>query len=310
MKKFNVNLIVAFITFLVGTSVVLISYFIQESNINNEVKTEESVVVERLKQFENKRLELESDGQRTELQNVFNNYFTESKHEKLNGLVSFRELRLISKINNKENQNVFAVIEMSQLVTIPGNCGLHFKIFDTNGRFINSVSFYAGYRIRIKDIKVRYSSEIGRNIVEVSSEPVINGRDIVKQYYALIGKEIKLIRLENSKGQSVRNIYGTPNITIGPNKIELLENKWKESLKSSDAAQIMSSLLWLSGEHLNLEEIPDYYHENVNEALFAQDLNNDNEINVEVDALSDSKNMWIKEIAKLTKNRDIRGNDE
>ena len=127
-------------------------------------------------------------------------------------------------------------------MTIPGNCSLRIFIFSSEGQLLNSIIFPSGYRIELKNIKVVSKPEIGRKVIEVESEPVINGRDITKQYYALIGDKILPIRLEDSRGEIVQNDYTSSDHTIGLTLIGRSAEQWKQSLESKDIAEILAAL--------------------------------------------------------------------
>jgi hypothetical protein len=193
--------------------------------------------------FENQDLKILQEQKKKFLQNAIDEFVGKT--------TDFAFPRLLSQISNAKNEKFYLLIEELPLLTIPGNCGLRIYLFDLNGKQLKKLSFDSGWRISLTDINIRYSNKIGRELIEVGSEPVINGRDVAKQYYALIDRDILLIRLEDSRGQLVSNLYGAPNYTIGTNRTGLAAEERKSWLKSNDTAEILASLTWLSGKHLN-----------------------------------------------------------
>src|SRR5262249_16602852 len=156
---------------------------------------------------------------------------------------------------------------------IPDASRLYFRLFDLSGKQIDSESFDAGWRIDLTGAEVRFSNEIGREIIEVSCEPVINGADIRKQDYAVVGTTILLIRLESKNGELVRNDYYAPNWRIGPDIKARSSVDWKSNLTSDDTAQVLASLTWLGGTHVNPKKLPFDYGQIPYEDLESATLN-------------------------------------
>lgn len=295
MKYFKLRLIIAFGTFLVGIFAVTFWYFNFESSISRNHKQDINEDKSNLENFKNRSLSALNSEELRGLQKNLSKINDES--------FNFDALELVAKIPNGENKLNYVSIIGKPLIVIPSNSKIYFEIYNEDGSLINSGTFNAGWRISIEKIEVRFSPEIGRKIIEVTSEPVINGRDIFKQYFALVGNEIRLIRLEDSKGQVVRNDYYAPNLTVGLNIVGRSADEWKSSLKSGDSAEILSSLTVLSGKHLNLEKLPLSFgkveFESMNEAEFIRELNKDKEIKSAIQNLTKSEKVWLKEAAIL-----------
>lgn|GEM_PF-1924959 len=223
-----------------------------------------------------------------------------------NGAGGFGEMRRIAKISNEHGQRYYVLIGEEPLVMIPGAPRLCFLLFDLNGKQVASEMFDAGWRIDLKNENVRSSDEIGREIIEVLCEPVINGRPIEKQTYALVGTSIVLIRLENKTGELVRNNYSAPNLRIGPDVKFLSPTDWKSSLTSIDPADVLASLTWLSGVHLNPKKLPFDYgqiqYEHMDDVSLNEQLESNGEVRRTIEALSSSENKWVREAAKLDLN--------
>jgi hypothetical protein len=143
-------------------------------------------------------------------------------------------------------------------------------------------------------------SEIGREVLEVSSRPVINGRDVAKQYYALIGEKVLLVRLEDGGGNLIRNIYGTPNHTIGLTLTGRSANEWEKALESNDVAEVLATLTWLSGTHWNPRNpSPEYAHEEMREAQLADYIRSRKGVKLMLKKLTQSENTWVQNAAQL-----------
>jgi acylphosphatase len=301
MKYLKSSPLIALLTFILGVSLVAFWYFrpkadqinsfIAEQQSKNEPNVNESAW-EKFLSFENKDLRNLDSQDKDNLQTAI---FT------LIGKTTDTEfLRLISKVTNEQGRENYLLIGESPLFSIPGNSGLWIKIFNSEGKLINSLSFDTGWRIELKDIKVKYSKAIQRKVIEVGSEPVINGRDVTKQFYALIGKEILLIRLEDSKGNAIQNIYGAPNYIIGLNKTGRSVGEWESALQSEDTAEILSALSWLNGVHWNpSKEQTENFYENINEANLVEKVRASQIVEEKISELLRSENTWLKDAAKL-----------
>jgi hypothetical protein len=301
MKRFSLRFVVAVFTFIIGITCATFGIF----NPNLHHTTENPVLIQITNEsnvriiswqiflsFENQNLENINREQKDRLQDAI---------DKLIGKTTNIGIpKLISKISDEQRQIKYILIGESPLITIPGKSGLRIQLFNLEGKLLKSMSFDSGWRIALTDIKVNYSPKIDREIIEVNSEPVINGRDVVKQYYALIGEKIMLIRLEDSKGQPIRNVYGAPNCIIGLNITGRSEEEWKKTFESNDMAEILASLSWLNGIHWNPQQNQtENWYENINEAKLVEKVRSDENIKGRVKNLTKSKNSWLKDAATL-----------
>lgn len=301
MKCFKLRPFIALLTFIVGVSIVAFWYFrpkadqtsnfITEQNSNSKPIVNESAW-QKFLSFEHKDLRNLDSEEKDKLQTAIYTLIGKTTETEF--------LRLISKVTNDRGRENYLLIGESPLFSIPGNSGLWIKVFDTDGKLLNSMSFDTGWRIELKDIKVKYSKEIQREIIEVGSEPVINGRDVAKQFYALIGKEILLIRLEDSKGNAIRNVYGAPNYIIGLNRTKRSTNEWQSKLESNDKAEILSALSWLNGIHWNpAKQQTENFYEDINEAKTVEEIRTREIVKEKINKMLQSENIWLKDAARL-----------
>ncbi|MFL6335844.1 MAG: hypothetical protein ACJ754_21250 [Pyrinomonadaceae bacterium] len=209
--------------------------------------------------------------------------------------------RLVSKISNAQGQTRYALIVESPLLSIPGESRLQVHIFNTEGHVLSFSNFSSGWRIDVTGVEVEYAPEVKRGVVVVSSQPVINGRDVVKQFYALIGDQVILIRLEDSRGQLVRNEYGAFDHPIGPSIDSRKVEDWEVALESDDVAEELSALTWLGGLHWDPRKPqPTYPHEELTESRTAYELHSRGRVKVALEKLLRSDNRWLRSAAELS----------
>lgn len=208
--------------------------------------------------------------------------------------------RLLTKLSDSKGQTRYILIEESPLLFIPGNSGLRVHVFTLDGSLIRSSGFHTGWRIEITDVRVAYMAQIGRQALEVKSEPVINGGDVAKQFYALVNDDVLLIRLEDKDGHLVRNVYGAPNVTCGFTITDRSVDEWENALKSSDTAEVLATLSWLSGTHWDPRQpAPEYQHEEISEAQIAAAACSSQGVKATLKTLQLSEKPWVREAASL-----------
>ncbi|MCA1623081.1 MAG: hypothetical protein LC768_16010 [Acidobacteria bacterium] len=299
MQQFSLRIFIGILTFFFGVSIVMFWYFRPNLHTSTDkpilpqsqaISDESKSAWQTLLSFENqdlRKLDKESKARLKKASDV------------LIGK-SFDDFRLISKISNSQGEIRYILIEESPLIAIPGDSRLRIYLFNPQGKLFDSLSFPSGWRIGLKGIRVIYKSEIGREVIEVESEPVINGRDIVEQYYALIGEKVLPIRLEDSRGKLVQNYYEFPNMTIGFTIVGRSAEEWKKALNSEDRAELLATLTWLNGIHSNpVKHSTLTSGEEINEARLVEEMHSQAEIKAVLKRLLQSDNAWIREAAKL-----------
>jgi hypothetical protein len=302
MKYFSFRIFIGMLTFFLGISFVMFRYVRPASQPSTDEKNvtqaevmsdEDKAAWQTLLSFENKDLRRLNQ----------ENWEQEVKLNKAIDVLIGRQIeepRLISKISNSQGQiNYVFILELPMLV-IPGNSSLRVFVFNIDGKLLNNLAFPAGYRIELKDIRVIFNPEIGREIIEVESEPVINGRNIAKQYYALVGENVLPVRLEDSKAKSLQNNYVSPDHTIGYTMVNRSMEEWEKALESDDTAEILATLAWINGKHFNaMQYSPRYYEEAIKEARLAYEIKSNSRTKATLEKLKQSGNKWIREAANL-----------
>jgi hypothetical protein len=104
-------------------------------------------------------------------------------------------------------------------------------------------------RASLLDATIEYSNEFARDLIVFHTAPVINGRNITKEYFALGNDRLRFIRLENDKGELARNEYVFPNYEIGIAPDAHTVEQWSALLESKDKADVLSALVFLGGKH-------------------------------------------------------------
>ena len=307
MPRFSLHLLMALLTFILGVSIAALGYLrptlpgAPERPVSRQSLESPSTNLQAwqvLLSFEGRdlrNLDRESaDRLRRAIEALLGNRSA--------GEHSILSPRLVSKLSNGQGQIRYALIEEYPLLTIPGRSRIYAHVFDGEGGLLSSSDFNGGHRIFLTGMEVTYSPEIGREILVVNSQPAINGADIARQYYALVGEQILLIRLEDSGGRLVRNTYSAPGHTIGVTLTGRSAEEWVSALKSSDVAEVLATLTWLSGTHLNPRKPePDYSHEEMREARLADKVRSREAVRTVLDTLTQSGNAWVRSGAELTK---------
>jgi hypothetical protein len=208
----------------------------------------------------------------------------------------------LSRIAN-DGHSRLVLVECQPLMVIPGLSKARISVFDTEGHFLNSVEFQAGWRITIAGARILKTSPLGVPLIEILSHNVINGRDVARQIYGLIDDDVVLLRLEDSKSRILRNEYVASNWTIGPITPERPIEDWTNSLMSDNPIDVLRTLVWLGGKHWDLKETSvfpgDPRSDVKKEAEYVNNVRAVERIQNRVKSLLESKNQWIREAAAL-----------
>ena len=159
------------------------------------------------------------------------------------------------------------------------------QLFDRASTLVRTWSFPTGYRNVLKDASFDYSSDLDTDVLVIRTAQVINGRDVAAEYFAVGDDNLRLVRLEDSKGSVVQNMYH-PEAAIGVKPSVQSIEEWTDLLRSMDKSDVLSALVFLGGEH------PGY------EPLFA-DLVYTKGVRDLIEQLTHSNNQWIREAAYL-----------
>jgi hypothetical protein len=143
----------------------------------------------------------------------------------------------------------FVIFQGQPIFMIPGTSNANIALLGPSGRLIAQSEFSTGWRIDISDAKLLPNRIRGESVIQVDSHPVINGGDVARQFYGVVGDRVVLLRLEDSNAECIPNYYAAPNHTIGPDAPPRTEDEWLRCLEDSKSAEILSSLVWVGGQH-------------------------------------------------------------
>ncbi len=149
---------------------------------------------------------------------------------------------------NAAGKDHFVMLTGRRLVCIPGNSGARVDVFDQDMNHLRTQGFSTGWRIDLQKASL-ITDGSGRSIIELTTLPGNNGREITRQLYGLIGDRLALLCLENSKGVLVRNNYAYPNHVIGPPVPRRTIDEWEAVLSSDGIFEIAEALTWLGSLH-------------------------------------------------------------
>jgi hypothetical protein len=168
---------------------------------------------------------------------------------------------------------------------IPGGSSACVQVFDATANKINTWWFKTGWRISLYDASIEYSAALASDLILLHTAPDVNGRNVVKEYYALSNDRLRFIRMENDKGELVQNEYAFSNYEIGFSPDANNADQWITLLESKDKADVLSALVFLGGRHIDDE--------------WFRDLTGNARISALVARLADSDNEWIRQAAVL-----------
>lgn len=191
------------------------------------------------------------------------------------------------------------------LFIIPGGTSACIQLFDATPTLIRSECFLTGWRNQLTGASLEYSEELSADLVVLRTEPVINGRDIRKEYFAISEDRVRLVRLENRGGAVVQNEYVFPNFEIGAAPPAQTVEAWTSLLQSNDKSDVLSALVFLGGRHLTERRLSPGSEESKYSPLF-QKLVATPAIRDLISQLMTSGSPWIRDAAALAA-RDPRG---
>jgi hypothetical protein len=201
---------------------------------------------------------------------------------------------------SRGGQTSYIVLLGEDFGIVPGGTSACVQLFDSASKMTRSWSFQTGWRNQLTDASLAYSTELNTEMLVIRTTPLINGRRIVAEYFAISQDNLRLVRLEDSKGAAVQNEYVFPNFEIGIVPLAQSVQDWIGLLQSSDKSDVLSALVFLGGRHLDEQErmsLPEP-RESKHAALF-QRLLADAGIRDWITQLTKSDNQWIRDAAIL-----------
>lgn len=136
-----------------------------------------------------------------------------------------------------------------RFLEIPARARVAVHFFDTAGRLVDTVEFSVGYRIQLISAALMHDPELGGQVIDVRSKPVIGGQDVCRQVYGLVDRRLVTLRLGDSEGRAVQNDYANPSRTFGPKVPTRTAEEWERALASKQHMVVLEALGWLAGDH-------------------------------------------------------------
>ncbi len=127
-------------------------------------------------------------------------------------------------------------------------------------------------------------------------ERAINGRNIAREYYSLSNNQLRLVRLEDDKGNVIHNAYTLPTYTIGVVPAAKTIREFTQMLDSADKAEVLEALGFLGARHF--DDFPGST-EHSEHAQFVQVLTESQQIRAIILHLAKSPHPWIREAGAL-----------
>jgi hypothetical protein len=196
-------------------------------------------------------------------------------------------------------KNEFIVFQGRPIFMIPGTSSAAVHFIDASGKLLNSVAFSTGWRIDLESAQMVHEPLVKGDVIEVRSSPVINGNDIVRQVYGVIGRRVALLRLEDSHGKLIANFYHAPNHTIGPDVPKRSTAEWEQALASTKLMIVLEALAWLGGHHRDDLSPTDVYIEDLETAKLVAAVRQRPGVRKRLDRLTRSENTWLQQAAKM-----------
>jgi hypothetical protein len=197
---------------------------------------------------------------------------------------------------------------------IPDVSGLKLHFFDRAWNRKCKHTFPTGYRFFLDSVTIQKRQELDGPLIvaKVTSSgpfitspgpkrPAFEQGDYQLQYYALLGTNLFLVRLEDNQGILARNHYRWRNPPKGPEVPKRTKEAWLQSLGGTSSVERLAALVWLTGSHLpsTEERKPDHNQESVEDSKLFESVRDDSRVKSIFSGLKNHKNKWIQEYARL-----------
>jgi hypothetical protein len=149
-----------------------------------------------------------------------------------------------------DGQTRYVVLLGEREAIIPGNSYACVVLLDGQGIRMRSWSFQTGWRGTLDAASFEFSSNLRTDLIVLHTVPLINGRKITKEYFAIGHDSLRFVRMEDDQGALVQNEYVYPNFEIGIVPAANGPDQWADMLQSDDKADVLAALMFLGGRHV------------------------------------------------------------
>jgi len=194
----------------------------------------------------------------------------------------------------------YIVVEGPGSVNIRSNLVYLFHLFDKQGTFHGTTRIALGHGLIASRAYVAYE-EFDHHLIGVElGGQMDRGGVRERQYYALQKDAIVLVRIEDSMGEPLRNLYAFEGNVRGPSLPLRTSKEWVEALRSKEVPTVLNALVWLGGTHvapMDGDLAPGM--ESWRDALVADQVRRDPNVRALLEEYRTSRNLWIREAAGL-----------
>jgi hypothetical protein len=106
----------------------------------------------------------------------------------------------------RNGQSRYVVLLAQNLFMIPGGTSGCLQLFDRSSTVVRTWTFPTGHCNALKDASLDYSAGLDIDLLTIRTAPVVNGRDLAAEHFAIGGDELRLVRLEEQGGSSPKHI--------------------------------------------------------------------------------------------------------
>lgn len=194
----------------------------------------------------------------------------------------------------------YAVLLVQPEFIVPGGSTACLVLFGPTAKRIASWCFPTGWRMTPANASLEFSNEAGSDLIVIDMAQFINGRDVGREYFGVGDDQLRLVRIENHKGEVVQNEYVFPNFEIGLVPKATSVDEWAGMLESRDKGIVLSALTFLGGRHLT--EPSRHFAPEPQESIYAdlfQKLIENPRIHELIGNLTKSDNAWVRPAAVL-----------
>lgn len=201
---------------------------------------------------------------------------------------------------------------------VPDVSGLRVQLFDGHWNRLVKQTFPTGYRFFLHDVSIVRDNPLGIALIVAKAtsvgpfvvqgdekHPLFEQGDFQLQHYGLLENQFVLVRLEDDNGRLVQNKYRWSSPTKGPELPRQSADRRTRCLRSENPVEVLATLVWLSGTHLSSTEAryENVNQESVEDSTLFERVRDSPETKNALEALAESKNIWIKEYSKLARER-------
>jgi hypothetical protein len=172
------------------------------------------------------------------------------------------------------------------------------KGHDVDAKRIGSWSFQTGWRINLVGATFEAASPITGDVVVLHMS---RGSDVAREYFAINNDQLRLVRIENDRGESIHNAYVFPNYEIGLVPHATTVDEWFAVLGSENTVEVTSALLFLGGTHVDGTDRTLKLQHGYADAV--QQMLGTGRMREVIERLRNSKNEWVSQAAMLAERR-------